>query len=217
MASKPSALRCQERGSSSISTLSMVSPCSRSRCGSRSLIAPTTSMPSTTSPKTACLSSSQGVATYVMKNCDPPVFGPALAMERMPGLSWRSWGWNSSGIEYPGASHPRARRVAALDHEVRDHTMKSRPVEVPVARQKHEVVDRLGRVLREEPELHRALLGDEVGEVLVTRLQSHLGRPVVGLVRHRVSLRTCSSECRTHMLSHHRPAVACYSSPCLLS
>ena len=58
---------------------------------------------SATSPKTTCLPSSQLVTTVVTKNCDPLlktdvlalfcregevayVFGPALAMERSPGL-----------------------------------------------------------------------------------------------------------------------------------
>ena len=38
------------------------------------------------SPNTTCFPSSQGVATVVMKNCEPFVFGPALAMERRNGL-----------------------------------------------------------------------------------------------------------------------------------
>merc|ERR1712113_1050079 len=45
----------------------------------------TTSMPSDTAPKTTCLPSSQAVLTVQRKNCEPLVFGPALAMERMPG------------------------------------------------------------------------------------------------------------------------------------
>merc|ERR1712203_1284288 len=45
----------------------------------------TTSIPFVTFPKTTCLPSSQSVLTVQRKNCDPFVFGPALAMERMPG------------------------------------------------------------------------------------------------------------------------------------
>ena len=64
----------------------------------------TTFIPSTTLPKTTCRSSNlksrdqgddntkinevertHGVATVVMKNCDPFVFFPAFAIERMPG------------------------------------------------------------------------------------------------------------------------------------
>lgn len=63
----------------------------------------TSSMPSRTSPKTTCLPSSHGVWTVVMKNWEPLAEeacqrrmaprreryllpGPALAMERRPGL-----------------------------------------------------------------------------------------------------------------------------------
>src|SRR5438477_1344261 len=41
---------------------------------------------SRTWPKTVCLPSSQSVATWVMKNWEPLVLGPALAMEREPVL-----------------------------------------------------------------------------------------------------------------------------------
>src|SRR6266851_8592855 len=47
----------------------------------------TMSCPSTTSPKIVCLPVSQSVAPTVMKNCEPLVFGPALAMASLPGLS----------------------------------------------------------------------------------------------------------------------------------
>ena len=45
----------------------------------------TTSIPSTTWPKTTCLPSNQEVLTVQMKNWEPLVPGPALAMERIPG------------------------------------------------------------------------------------------------------------------------------------
>merc|ERR1712058_215716 len=45
----------------------------------------TTSMPSTTCPKTTCLPSSHWVLAVQRKNWDPLVLGPALAMERPPG------------------------------------------------------------------------------------------------------------------------------------
>lgn len=47
----------------------------------------TTSIPFTTLPKTVCLLSNHGVATVVIKNWEPLVFGPALAMETVKGLS----------------------------------------------------------------------------------------------------------------------------------
>mmetsp|Transcript_51433 Transcript_51433/g.151596 ORF Transcript_51433/g.151596 Transcript_51433/m.151596 type:complete len:215 (-) Transcript_51433:172-816(-) len=45
----------------------------------------TTSMPSTTRPKTTCFPSRCGQVFVVMKNCEPLVFLPLLAMLRMPG------------------------------------------------------------------------------------------------------------------------------------
>ena len=44
----------------------------------------TTSMPPSTRPKTTCLPSSHGVSWVVMKNCEPLVSGPALAIESVP-------------------------------------------------------------------------------------------------------------------------------------
>src|SRR5688500_8434109 len=70
-----------------IVTFSRVSPGSRSLCGSRTRILFTMSMPSTTLPKTAWRPLRCGVARCVMKTWLPYVFGPALAMERMPGPS----------------------------------------------------------------------------------------------------------------------------------
>jgi len=46
----------------------------------------TTSIPFVTYPKTTCLPSSQSQTIVVMKNCDPLVFGPALAIDNCPGL-----------------------------------------------------------------------------------------------------------------------------------
>jgi len=58
----------------------------------------TTSMPFLTLPNTACFPSSQGVASRVIKNCEPPVLGPALAMDNIPSeLCFKSL-LNSSSI-----------------------------------------------------------------------------------------------------------------------
>ena len=54
-------------------------------------IASTTSMPSTTLPKTGCLLSRKLLFTRLMKNWLPPVLGPALAMLMVP-RSFRSCG-----------------------------------------------------------------------------------------------------------------------------
>jgi hypothetical protein len=69
-------------------------------------MASTTSMPSTTSPKMVCFPSSQGVAAWVMKNWDPLVLGPALAMARNPGRSKRCGPETSSSNWYPGPPRP---------------------------------------------------------------------------------------------------------------
>eukprot|EP00967_Tisochrysis_lutea_P084239 scaffold117647_cov32-Tisochrysis_lutea.AAC.2 len=50
----------------------------------------------TTRPKTVCLLSSHVVGAHVMKNCEPLVLGPALAIDTVYGRSWRRLRWNSS-------------------------------------------------------------------------------------------------------------------------
>uniref|UniRef100_A0A915I0D6 Uncharacterized protein n=1 Tax=Romanomermis culicivorax TaxID=13658 RepID=A0A915I0D6_ROMCU len=45
----------------------------------------TTFIPCTTEPKTTCLLSNQSQAAVVMKNWLPFVFGPAFAMDNIPG------------------------------------------------------------------------------------------------------------------------------------
>src|SRR5581483_10432798 len=66
-------------------TMSLVGLSCRFR--GRLVILSTTSCPSTTSPKMVCLPVSHVVGATVMKNCDPFVFGPALAIASFPGLS----------------------------------------------------------------------------------------------------------------------------------
>ena len=53
--------------------------------GHRKTYAFTTSMPLVTLPNTQCLPSSQLVSTVHRKNWEPFVFGPAFAIDRMPG------------------------------------------------------------------------------------------------------------------------------------
>ena len=58
-------------------------------------IASTVSIPETTRPKTVCLPSSHGASsTVTMKNCEPFVFGPALAIASAPRSTL--WSLNSS-------------------------------------------------------------------------------------------------------------------------
>ena len=60
-------------------------PGGRGRRSSSSPILSTTSCPPRTSPNTVCLPSSHGAASVVtMKNCEPFVFGPALAIASAP-------------------------------------------------------------------------------------------------------------------------------------
>lgn len=62
----------------------------------------------TNSPKTTCLPSSQEVTTVVMKNCEPFVFGPALAIERRKGFSCLSWKFSSAGgSQYDGTKQSK--------------------------------------------------------------------------------------------------------------
>mmetsp|Transcript_28735 Transcript_28735/g.77835 ORF Transcript_28735/g.77835 Transcript_28735/m.77835 type:complete len:205 (+) Transcript_28735:633-1247(+) len=61
-------------------------------------IALTTSSPSTTFPKTTCLPSNQGVLTVVIKNWDPLVLGPALAILRYMGPSCLRLKFSSSNL-----------------------------------------------------------------------------------------------------------------------
>eukprot|EP00241_Pyramimonas_parkeae_P008104 CAMPEP_0114226660 /NCGR_PEP_ID=MMETSP0058-20121206/1355_1 /TAXON_ID=36894 /ORGANISM="Pyramimonas parkeae, CCMP726" /LENGTH=148 /DNA_ID=CAMNT_0001337409 /DNA_START=481 /DNA_END=927 /DNA_ORIENTATION=- len=47
-----------------------------------------TSIPETSLPKTTCLPLSEGARSKVTKNCEPLVWGPALAMLSSPGPEW---------------------------------------------------------------------------------------------------------------------------------
>ena len=78
-------------GSSGLSFLPVLAPS----------ICPITSKPPVTRPNTVCLLSSQGAAAVVIKNCEPLVLGPALAMDTVKGRSWRSFLSNSSSNSPP--------------------------------------------------------------------------------------------------------------------
>jgi len=53
-------------------------------------------MPFDIRPNIVCLLFKCGVAASVMKNCDPFVFGPAFAIDRMPAPECTRSLWNSS-------------------------------------------------------------------------------------------------------------------------
>ena len=60
----------------------------------------TTSIPFTTLPNTVCLLSNHGVATVVIKNWEPLVFGPALAIESVNGLSCLKLQYDQESCHY---------------------------------------------------------------------------------------------------------------------
>jgi hypothetical protein len=52
----------------------------------------------------------------VRKNCEPPVFGPALAIENSPGRSWRlARADGSHGIFHPGPPVPARPLLGSLE------------------------------------------------------------------------------------------------------
>ncbi|KAH0456593.1 hypothetical protein IEQ34_014500 [Dendrobium chrysotoxum] len=73
-------------------------------------IAWTTEYPSTTLPNTTCFPSSHGVFAVQMKNCEPFVPRPALAIERIPD------GFTTSAIA--------SGEVPTLAHEIGDDSVK---------------------------------------------------------------------------------------------
>ena len=87
-------------------------------------IAPSTSRPSSTSPKTVCFPSKKGQGTVVMKNCEPLVSGP-----RWPSTACqRGAGRRSSRLERPSidARPPcvEVGKVTSLAHKLRDDTVE---------------------------------------------------------------------------------------------
>ena len=90
----------------------------------------TTSIPSTMLPNTTCLPFSHGVAVVVMKNCDPLVLGPALAMERTPGPTWLSLSRGKglirelAAVDGVPARAVTSLEITALDHEVGDDAVE---------------------------------------------------------------------------------------------
>src|SRR5262245_24342943 len=90
----------------------------------------TTSMPSTISPNTLCLSSSHGVAASVMKNWPPLVFGPAVRDRQDSRLRMAQSGVELVRERVTGTAGALPERIAALDHEAVDDAVEDRAVEV---------------------------------------------------------------------------------------
>ena len=127
-----------------------------------------------------CFLSSHGVAFVVMKNWDPFVFGPAFAMLTAYGLQKKKKGKRLNASEMkkaegealpimpkivrklvfklavPDACSARAvaKGVARLDHELGNDTVENHVVVVPATRVSDEVLDGLGRLLREQAHVH---------------------------------------------------------------
>ena len=124
----------------------------------------TTSWPLMTSPKMVCLLFSQGVGMTVMKNWEPLVLGPGVRHGQQALLVELAAALELVLELEAGAAGAAAQRVAALHHEVLDAAVEDRPVvegraclllvggrvgpRLLAGGQPHEVLHRLGRVLR---------------------------------------------------------------------
>src|SRR5690349_749119 len=74
------------------------------------------------------------------------------------------------------AAAPGPGRVAALDHEVGEDSMKDGAVVKFFAREKNKVIDRFGSVLGKEIAHDFSARGLERGRVLFVRIDGHRGR-----------------------------------------
>jgi hypothetical protein len=127
---------------------------------------------STTSPKMVCLRFRCGVLRTVMKNCDPLVPGPTLALANRYGRSNCS-GWNSSLNWYPGRPRPvpvgsplwimkpsitrgtlRRYRTGRKCGPLRFHRIL-----FGALREAHEIGHSLGRIFTEQGDLDVATVG----------------------------------------------------------
>jgi hypothetical protein len=119
-------------------------------------------------PKTTWAPSSHEVTTVVMKNCEPLVFLPALAIESKPGLVCLSWKFSSKthalalsdgsdkiwtrtsellAVDRLATSAVALGEVTTLEHELGDHTVEawaSVAVAVLASAELAEVPGRLG-------------------------------------------------------------------------
>lgn len=101
----------------------------------------TTSMPSVMDPKTTCFPSNQDVFAVHIKNCDPLVLVPALAIDKIPGPIKKRTNWivENTGmgegevfigkflaINALSTSAVMISKVTALAHKIWYHAMESR-------------------------------------------------------------------------------------------
>ncbi|TGO32625.1 hypothetical protein BHYA_0301g00090 [Botrytis hyacinthi] len=114
-------------------------------------------MPLVTRPKIVCFPSNHGVGANVIKNCDPFVFGPELAIERIPAPLVFEFLPVDRGSAAAGA-----RGIARLQHEVWDYPVEDDAVVVAAPDQSLKVGAGFGRVRGVEFEGYGALRGEGV-------------------------------------------------------
>lgn len=147
----------------------------------------TTSSPEKTRPNIVCFLSSHGVAVVVMKNCEPFVPGPALAMLTVYGLDVElaNGSFHMCVANVPivfelvrefilklsppdgRATSPIPEWVSSLDHKLGNDTMEYNTFEIPTSCVAHEVLHCPGCVVGEQPEMdisHRRVDDGRVGE-----------------------------------------------------
>ena len=98
-----------------------------------------------------------------MKNCEPLVPGPELAIDKIPGTSCLR-----GGVEFvlelvAWAAGARTLGTAALDHEVFDHTMERQPIIKAFAGELLEVGDRLWGLVVEQFDADHTFIGGHRG------------------------------------------------------
>ena len=76
-----------------------------------------------------------------MKNCEPPVFGPALAIETVPGALCCKVATNSSLMAYPGSPVPSPAGAASLNHETVNHSVESQAIIETALAEFHKVLN----------------------------------------------------------------------------
>ena len=112
-------------------------------------------------------------SSIVMKNCEPFVFGPELAIANAPSVYSPFTVFVAELVA--GAAGAGALRAAALDHEVGDDAVERQAVVEALAGEADEVVHRVRRELRVEVGDDRAAVGVDRGAVDLAAVDLVLG------------------------------------------
>ena len=112
---------------------------------------------------------------WVMKNCEPLVPGPALAIEKMPRFVVLE-----VGVEFVSEFVTRSTRAGAggittLDHEIIDYPVEDGVIVKALAGEKDEVVHRDRGLGREEFDLHIANIGFHHGVIGFFEINNQVG------------------------------------------